>query len=693
MFKINIQNQILKVATFTVAIFVFGLLGLTSKAQAQDKSFVYPNIDVDVVLNKDSTMDVTETLTYRFNGTFHGVFREITLENFINKDKCKQNAVLQCGGFEFLIVTDVLDGNGQSIKGKYKEFDTSDNSILQRRHRVEWEFSPNGRYFNNETFSWTIKYKVFGSLGYFEDYDLFYWNALFEDRDEIVEHFNFDLHLPANIVYKSDEMQVLGSGFDYTTTYDSAAHTLNIKSDNVPGNNDYTVLMKLPKGLIDEYAKLNLNLDPDKEEVQFYGLSIPDVSDHLYGIPSGTQNFVFSKSGYYSQTIELSFKPGETKELTVNLQPTLFTRIIQLVIIAANVLFCLFIPAFLYFLYSWWQRKGRDRGGRTTIVPWFEPPDNIPPYLLGSLKDEKVDLTDITSSIIDLAYRGYIKIKELGEKKVTDYQLIKQKDFDDPKLTEGERQLLKGLFGGASISGSSILESLNLDKFIEDATQTDTVNIKDLKYSFYTKLPSLKNKIYDEMVARGYFDRRPDKIRTSYLGFGIAALVIGCGFSFVTTLIGIFTLPIALVVVGLGLIVISFFMPSKTPKGTEIFEQAKGFKMYLETAERFRVQKLTPETFEKFLSYAMVFKIEKSWADKFKDIYKKMPDWYQGRPGSTFNALYLADSLGRFNSTTGSTMVSTPRSSGSSGGGWSGGGGFSGGFSGGGGGGGGGGAW
>jgi uncharacterized membrane protein len=37
-----------------------------------------------------------------------------------------------------------------------------------------------------------------------------------------------------------------------------------------------------------------------------------------------------------------------------------------------------------------------------------------------------------------------------------------------------------------------------------------------------------------------------------------------------------------------------------------------GFKLYLETAERYRMQNLTPETFEKYLPYAIIFGVEKN---------------------------------------------------------------------------------
>ena len=651
--------------TFLTFIVIFSLS--SQSVSAQVKSFVYDEIDVDITLNTDSTMDVSEQITYRFNGEFHGVFREITLEDRDDIDLCKSNPSLQCGGFEFLIVEDALDGEGNSLEGQYKQFEVDDS--YERRHRVEWEFSPSGTNFDDETFTWTINYKVYGSLGYFDDYDLFYWNALFSDRAEVVENFNLDVHFPSDINFDEDNLKVFGSDFDYFSSY--SLNTLNLTSENVPVFSNYTVLLKFPKNIISEYGGLDLELNPDTQDVTIKGTKLEGVTKTLYGLPSGRNELVFSSDGYLSKDIDVSLKPGEILEMEVKLEPTPLTRTIQIVVLTLNVLACLFLFVFIFFMYAWWVRKGRDRGGRKTIVPWFEPPDGIPPYLLGSVKDEKVDLVDLTSTIIDLAYRGFINIKELGKRKTTGYELIKKKEFDSPKLTEVEREFLVAMFD---------------DK--------KSIKTSDLKYKFYEDVKSIKDMIYDEMVEREYFDRRPDKVRVTYLIIGIVMTVLGFFLISPLMLAGLIFPPIVLTLSGIIVLIVSFFMPAKTPKGTEIFEQAKGFKMYLHTAERFRLQKLTPKTFEKYLSYAIVFGIEKEWAKKFKDIYKEMPDWYQTRPGTVFNTFYLTRALSRFNTVTASTLVSRPSSGGSFGSdGWSGGGGFSGGFSGGGGGGGGGGAW
>ena len=65
-------------------------------------------------------------------------------------------------------------------------------------------------------------------------------------------------------------------------------------------------------------------------------------------------------------------------------------------------------------------------------------------------------------------------------------------------------------------------------------------------------------------------------------------------------------------------------------RGELLKEDWLGFKMYLETAERYRMQNLTPEIFEKYLPYAMIFGIEKKWAKAFDGINMQSPTWYSG---------------------------------------------------------------
>jgi uncharacterized membrane protein len=106
-----------------------------------------------------------------------------------------------------------------------------------------------------------------------------------------------------------------------------------------------------------------------------------------------------------------------------------------------------------------------------------------------------------------------------------------------------------------------------------------------------------------------------------------------------------------------------------------------------------KLRTLPPDTFEKFLPYAMALGVEAHWAKAFAGIIRNAPTWYTGPNYSTFNTMMFANDIGSMSSAAHEAFVAAPRAS-SGGSGFSSGGGFSGGgFSGGGFGGGGGGAF
>lgn len=674
--------------SFLLAILILPVF--SSLVSAQDRSYTYDSIKVDVRYDQDSTATITEELTYRFDGTYHAVYRDITLVNQSNLDQCRQNPQLQCGGFEFMSVISVK-GNGTELRrAEENEISYSGENVVtpddsynvqliddgfEKKLRVQWVFSEPGQYFDNEQLTFTIEYKVFGSLGYFTDYDLFYWNTIFADREQVVADVNVDLWFPGDIAFVEENLSVVGNDYQFLYEYFKNENRLNLTTENLAPYEPFTILLKLPKGLVDKYATLNLVLTPDTQTVTYGDIVLEGVTDRLSGLPAGTTELTFAADGYYDETVPVDLDPGEEAELTVSLRETPLRMLVTIAMIMCNVLGCLITPAFLIWLYGHWRRKGADTVRNQTIVPEYSPPDKILPYLLGSLKDEKVDLVDITATIIDLAYRGYIKIKEVEKTKLlgislgaVEYELSKLKEFTD--LTATEQRIMTDIFG-----------------------TSNTVSTLSLKNSFYLKIPGIKSLIYEEMVTNKFFDKNPDSVRKNYLGAAIAMILIGFGSLFIMAIGFTITLTFSLILSGFVLLFVSNHMPAKSELGSEVFRRVLGFKMYMETAERFRVQNLTPETFEKYLSYAIVFGIEKQWAEKFKDIYKGQPEWYQGNMDN-FNTLVLVNALSNFNTTTASAMTVSPSSSGSSsGGGWSGGGGFSGGFSGGGGGGGGGGAW
>ncbi len=317
----------------------------------------------------------------------------------------------------------------------------------------------------------------------------------------------------------------------------------------------------------------------------------------------------------------------------------------------------------MFYFYLWWTR-GREPEGRKTIIAQYKPPDNITPGELGILIDQKVDMKDISATVIDLATRGFLKIEEIETKKIIfkgkDYKFIKKKNYqDDKSIKRHEEEILEGIFG---YSKKEVL-------------------LSDLKEKFYTHLPKVKKYLYQEVVMHGYFKVNPDKVRQIYLGieigFGIIGTFLFIAFSSTAVIMSIWTSSAII-------IVFSFFMPKRTKEGTLAYEHAQGLKEYIYTAERYRMEFAEKEKiFEKLLPYAMIFGIAGIWAKKFKDIYKEAPDWYVGAYPGRFSTTSFTNSMNSMSKGMGSTFRSAP-----SGGSGMGGGGFSGsGFGGGGGGG------
>ena len=134
-------------------------------------------------------------------------------------------------------------------------------------------------------------------------------------------------------------------------------------------------------------------------------------------------------------------------------------------------------------------------------------------------------------------------------------------------------------------------------------------------------------------------------------------------------------------------------MTCKTFYGVRTFTSVRGFQEFMQRVDADRLKRMPPDTFEKYLPFAMALGVEQQWAHAFEGIVKDPPNWYQSSDGGMFSPRMFTSGLTSMSSQAQSAFVSAPRAS-SSGSGFSGGGGSSGGgFSGGGFGGGGGGAF
>ena len=156
--------------------------------------------------------------------------------------------------------------------------------------------------------------------------------------------------------------------------------------------------------------------------------------------------------------------------------------------------------------------------------------------------------------------------------------------------------------------------------------------------------------------------------------------------------------PFLLPILAVPLVVSAFFwIDAPTKEGRKVLDRIAGFKQYLSIAERERLDRMhppedTPELFERCLPYAIALGVENRWAERFSGVLAAAAvaqgsqgfTWYSGRSNPWDDPGGFADTVGSSLSSTISSASTAPGSSSGSGGGGS---------SGGGGGGGGGGGW
>lgn len=560
----------------SIIIFVCVFFAVNVRAEYID------TLDVDIVINDDATLDVTEYIVYDFDTEEkHGMYRDIPIKYKTDTGNTRSID---------LSAINVVDENNVprtfvvSQEGSDKRIKIGDADV----------------YVTGEQ-TYLVSYTIDGAMNYFDTHDELYWNA-------IGGNWNVPIH--------AAHVTVHASQIDRVTCF-SGSYGSTILCDEI---------IEYAGGVV-EFMQ--------KDIVPGAGMTV------AIDMPVGTV-----------------YKPTFTEKI--------------LAFLADN--WISILPIFtLIGMWRVWAKKGRDPKGRGTIVPYYEPPDDLSPAEVGLIAHEKVTKDDVSALIINLAVHGYMKIRQVEKKDALSLNLRAKSDYLFVKTDKSIE------------SHTAIDEKLFYKSLFKHAVDGNIV-VSQLTNTFYKDLEVIKNCVREQVVAKGYYDKNPQTVVGLWLFVGftlfMAAIIFGNMFGLAT--------GIALTLSGIIVGGFSFVMPQRTSKGALVRDHILGLTLYMQTAEKDRINfhnapAKNPAQFEKLLPYAMVLGVEKQWAQQFEDIYDQSPEWYEGT--GALHAGALVSDLSAFSSTTSSAMVAQPSSS------MSGGSGFSGGGSGGGGGGGGGGSW
>lgn len=306
------------------------------------------------------------------------------------------------------------------------------------------------------------------------------------------------------------------------------------------------------------------------------------------------------------------------------------------------------------------QDAATGRGdANAPVAVAFQPPAGARPGEIGTLMDASADERDITATLVDLAVRGHLTIAQEGKKDFT----FTSKQSDDP-LVSYEKTLLSKLFA----SGGEVT----------------TDELRDESYA--GMLPAVRKQMYGRVTRElGWYAKNPSGVRAVAIAGGVALVGVGAALGFALGLVGWGLVGLAPILVGFGVLIMNNKFGSRTAMGSAVLAQAKGFELYLTTAEAEQIKfEEGIDVFSRYLPYAMVFGVADRWTKVFEQLategrYEFAPYWYYGFGyGHAFGMHDLSNSLDSLASSVSSSLQSANAAT-SGGSGFSGGGGFGGG--------------
>jgi uncharacterized membrane protein YgcG len=632
---------------------VFVLCMAPTAAQADERILAF-NSTVEVAADGEFT--VTETIRVRAEGSQirRGIYRDIPLA-FETPDGSRAMA-----GFDLVSVRRDGEEDGYSVN-------RGGSGVRIYIGREEVFLSPG-------IHTYTLVYRTDRQVRFFGSHDEVYWNATGNEWNFPIDKAVARVVLPEGAT-ASDYSAYTGAygaaGRDFTARVEDGGRSVLFASTRVlaPGEG-LTVNVEMAKGVVAE---------PTAEQELGYFLS-----DHLGEILGG---------------IGLALVLG-------------------------------------YYLWAWWL-VGRDPP-KGVIFPRFEGPEGISPALSNYVARKGFGdggWRALSAACISLAVKGRLVLEDLAGDLTLTRPAGMQGDYSG--LARGEKaiaQWLDGREGSFTVSkanGTAVksfgntfrgaIEGENRNRFFKSNTlylvpgvaiSVVTIfallafgNLSDNQIAFMIPIFMITFVVVMFTVQIGKAFRRSGSI-----ALRVAFTLVVFGFITMGHLVGAAALlqaqgaipPLALIAVALLAVNILFYflIGAPTALGRTVMDEIEGLKMYLEVAEKDRMNmqgapEMSPSHFETLLPYAVALDVEKPWSKAFETwlltaagaaaATAYAPTWYSGRAFDSHDvAGTLGDTVGAMSGTFTSSLPA-PKSSSSGGGG--------GGFSGGGGGGGGGGGW
>ena len=619
---------------------------------------------VDIQVNEDNTLNITETIVANFKEQRHGIYRKIPLKNEVTR----------------------ADGSKNTVRAKVRNV-TVDERYEEYKENGYWFIKVgNPSYLLTGTKVYTIRYTYVLGKDKLKNADELYFNIIGAEWDAPIGNIGFKITMP-----KDFDASVLGF---------SSGPKGSVGTNKVIYEVDGREINGIYEGILNPEEALTVRCE--LPEGYFVGSSLsgefPIWVYVVFFLPvgfaviAGILWFAFGRDDKVVETVEF-YPPEGFNSLEVGF---LYkgvaeeTDVLSLLILLADKGYIaleeieekgVFKTKKSFLIRKIREYDGNNINEQLFFKGLFEPKVTISFKDLlkgqGPVYDENI--TEVTAK--DLEYRFYRTISKIRSN--VNSKENKEMIFD--KGLSWKRALIV-LMIAISFIGITIPPLMDLEyaaalalfailfpgigftvlvALVFGRSQTIYVNGKPKKSSWGSRIFGL--------VWGGMFGGIP-------WVFLVLPNLLDEPFYFAGYMIGIVSV--------IGMMLFYRLMPKRTPYGNQMLGRIQGFKNYLETAEKSRLEAMVaqdPQYFYHILPYTYVLGVSDKWISKFETIMIQQPDWYHSPMGDPFSAATFGHFMNQTMSTAHSTMAASPSSDGGSGGG--------GGSSGGGSGGGGGGSW
>ena len=695
--------------------------------------------DIDIVVNENNTLKITEEIEAYFSVKKHGIFRKIPLKNTVER----------------------LDGTTSRNRARITDIYVSDNYTLSTENGYKVIKIGDA----NRTLTGTKKYKIsyLYNLGKDtgKDYDELYFNLIGDEWDTSISDITFTIKMP-----KEFDESKLGFSSGRVGSTDSSQVSYTINNNIITGRLNgslypkeaLTVRLELPEGYFVGASSTSSPLIYIMFLVPIIGVILSILLWYKYGRDEEVVETVefYPPAGFNSLEIGFLYKgKADNKDIT------------SLLVYLANKGYIEIVNNTID-IHSEKLNVSPEKK-ESTNKKVLELQNKIEEERKINPNSEKIkyyeNMIDIYNNIdTPIDYEQYGLKSAINKLNNNSYVIRKLKEYDGNN--KNEELFLQGLFKRKTAldyfqirhiidevkeTGTSNYENaFDAIDTITKSTEKESVTASDLYNSFYKTMNKISNNINQKSNKNQIFEKNATLKKVFIFFFIIISLItiiaipsfeyagieelivtlVLCAFYSPFFAVGIFadipiffrifwlgftvfhsmaffsSMPIAealqndstylfafvlgiLAIIGMGICL--KYLPKRNAYGREMLGKIKGFKNFLETAEKDRLEAMVmqnPTYFYDILPFTYVLGVSDKWISKFENIAMKAPDWYDSPSG--FNVRSFGSFMDSTMTSAQRAMSSSPSSS-SSGGSSSGGSG--GGSSGGGSGGGGGGSW